>query len=195
MDGVAPHSSVDCSSLQHLPVHCLATILQHCHFEARTRVLRRVCRKWRDVCDDDALWVLLCYERGIQGRVVDRLDDRCDDAQVESAALDEPSLYSCVQRGANAGFTEVLLPVQIAAVACRAIGSCPHVTKEHVDVFIRRVLVPMQRAMITGQVKMENCCAHCGKKGELCCLGCGILAFGVKYKSSTRFLSEPVGVE
>jgi hypothetical protein len=166
--------SMESVTAQRLPVHCLATILQHCHFEARTRVLRRVCRTWRYVCDGDALWVLLCHERGIQGRVVDRLDDRCDDAQVESAALDEPSLYSCVQRGANAGSREVLLPVQIAAVAFGSIGRCPHVTPSTVKDFIQLVLVPSHKATVTRQAKSDTCCQRCAaSKGELCCFGCG----------------------
>jgi hypothetical protein len=75
----------------HLVDDCLAVVGTALSFEQRTRTMRRVCRRWRDVCDGEVLWTLLCFEAAIRGPMTPNpVDLQCTTGD----ALQRPHLYS-----------------------------------------------------------------------------------------------------
>jgi hypothetical protein len=75
----------------HLVDDCLAVVCTALSFEQRTRTMRRVCRRWRDVCDGEVLWTLLCFEAAIRGPVTPNPSDlQCTTGD----ALQRPHLYN-----------------------------------------------------------------------------------------------------
>jgi hypothetical protein len=93
---------------------CLAVVGTALSFEQRTRTMRRVCRRWRDVCDGEVLWTLLCFEASIRGPV---------DLQITTGdALQRPHLYSAQLTRVGNEWWDRLHRLQRASVSH---GECP----------------------------------------------------------------------
>jgi hypothetical protein len=96
----------------HLVDDCLAVIGTALSFEQRTRTMRRVCRRWRDVCDGEVLWTLLCFEASIRGPMTPHPVD----LQITTGdALPRPHLYSAQLTRVGNEWWDLLHRLQMAS--------------------------------------------------------------------------------
>jgi hypothetical protein len=144
----------------HLVDDCLAVVCTALSFEQRTRTMRRVCRRWRDVCDGEVLWTLLCFEAAIRGPV---------DLQITTGdALQRPHLYSAQLTRVGNEWWDLLHRIQITPFIQ---GECPQGHKFEFDYhYTLCKAIEATRTALPRKCDLQGYFI-CGR-GRWFCLGC-----------------------
>jgi hypothetical protein len=188
----------------HLVDDCLAMVGTALSFEQRTRTMRRVCRRWRDVCDGEVLWTLLCFEASIRGPMTPNPVD----LQITTGdALQRPHLYSAQLTRVGNQWWDLLHRLQMASFIE---GGCPRGHKFEFDyqytlckaIEVTRTALPRKCELhgyfICGRARwfclgcMKSLCffhleRHRRKGNDVCKFAFRMLANDAKFENQPRF--------